>query len=348
MQLIELPHKVCSMSCMINGLEDLYEHKTGVRLPDWLLVHLSGLTGFAYIKNKNAPSPRMVFWGSNIAKYQYKALADVVGFEWQMLSNRSFPFTLKRAKALVDQGVAPLLGVLDMFHLSYYDKFYHKFHIPMHHVLMVGYDDDHQNVLLLDCDRSDVQSIPYSDLEAAWNVDIPGLGKKNTFYTFEFNDQVADVETIARQGLRKRATEMLNASVSMLGIKGMRKLARELPLWPQELSPTSLEASLCHLVEFTGFPPVPPNRLTGYTDAPDHHTANRDGFANLLRQLATDYRQPNWAKGADFFDQSAEKLMQLTDMLVDAILGVNRSLDSSAALITTIADIEEQGFRLLI
>ena len=43
MRLIELPHKVCGMTCMINGQEDLYEHRTGTRLPDWLLFYVSGM-----------------------------------------------------------------------------------------------------------------------------------------------------------------------------------------------------------------------------------------------------------------------------------------------------------------
>lgn len=34
MRLIEMPHKVCGVTCMVNGLEDLYEHHTGVCLPD--------------------------------------------------------------------------------------------------------------------------------------------------------------------------------------------------------------------------------------------------------------------------------------------------------------------------
>ena len=194
MKLIELSHKVCSYSCMINGLEDLYEQKTGVRLPDYLFLHLSGLLGFVYIKNKNAPTPRMVFWGSNIARYQYEALADVVGFRWQMMSDRSFRFTLKRAKKAIDRESPALLGALDMYHLPYYEKFYHNFHVPIHHVLMVGYDDAQETVFVLDCDRPDVQSIPYLDLEQAWNVHISGLGKKNTFYTFDFNVNVANVE----------------------------------------------------------------------------------------------------------------------------------------------------------
>jgi len=346
MKLIELPHKVCGLTCMINGLEDLYEQETGVRLPDWLLLHLSGLLGFVYIKNKNAPTPRMVFWGSQVAKYQYKALADVVGFTWQMMENRSFSYTLKRVKESIDQGTPALLGALDMYHLPYYEKFYHNFHVPIHHVLMVGYDDAREAVLVLDCDRPDVQAIPYADLEPAWDVTIPGMGKRNTFYTFEFNGQVADVETIARKGLLKRASEMLEPPASLFGIKGMHKLARELPRWPQELDAKQLDISLRHLAEFTGVPPIPPNRLTGY-DAPDDHTAGRVIFAGLLRQLAADDAMPAWAESADIFEQSGQALAEMTDAVVDYLLGKSGTLEPASGLIAEIADLEEQAFRVI-
>jgi hypothetical protein len=346
MKLIALPHKVCGLTCMINGLEDLYEQETGVRLPDWLLLHLSGMLGFVYIKNKHAPAQRMVFWGMQIAKYQYAELADIVGFRWQMTADRGFPYTLRRVKTSIDGGNPALLGALDMFHLPYYDRFYHKIHVPIHHVLMVGYDDDKNDALVLDCDRPEVQRIPFPDLQAAWDVDAPGLGKKNTFYTFAFNDRIADVERIARAGLAKRAAAMLEAPVSMLGIKGMRKLARELPGWPSELGGKGLNVSLRHLAEFTGFPPVPPNRLTGYA-APDNHRGGREVFAGLLRRLAQDYSEPSWAEAAGFFDQSARALEKATGTVVDYLLRKSNTLDEAASLIGKIADIEEQGFRII-
>ncbi len=345
MKHIQLPHKVCGMTCMINGLEDLYEQKTGVRLPDWLLMFLSGMVGFVYVKNKKAPTPRIVFWGNQIAKYQYEALADVVGFTWQMVENRSFPYTLKRARESIDQGTPALLGALDMFHLPYYDKFYHKIHVPIHHVLMVGYDGTREEVLVLDCDRAEVQAIPYADLESAWDVTIPGMGKRNTFYTFEFNNDVTDVETIARQGLLKQATEMLEPPASMFGIKGMRKLARELPRWPEELDAKQLDLSLRHLAEYTGFPPVPPNRLTGYDDAPDNHAAARDAFAGLLRRLAADFAMATWAEAAAVFERSGQKLEQLTHGVVDYILGESDTLAPAAACIAQVAELEERGYR---
>lgn len=346
MKLIKMPHKVCGMTCMINGLEDLYEQETGTRLPDWLLLFLSGLAGFVYLKNRNAPAPRMVFWGRQVAKYQYEALADVVGFRWQMIEDRSFPYSFKRARAAIDQGVPALLGAVDMYHLPYYDKFYHNFHIPIHHVLMVGYDDAREVVLVQDCDRAEVQTIPYADLELAWDVNIPGMSKRNTFYTFEFDGHVADVESITREGLHKHAVSMLAPPVNMLGIKGMRKLARELPRWPEELDQKQLDVSLRHLAEYTGMPPVPPGRLTGY-EAPDHHTAGRDVFAGLLRELGGEYGMPAWIASAALLEQSGRTLVELTDEIVDFILEESDTVQPAAELVTRIADLEQQAYRLI-
>lgn len=346
MKLIELPHKVCGYTCMINGLEDLYERHTGVHPPDWLFLHLSGLLDFVYLKNGQAPAARMVFWGRQIARYQYETLAGIVGFQWQMTSNRTFPYTLRRLKACIDRGTPALLGPLDMYHLPYYERFYHTFHVPIHHVLMVGYDDEQEAVLVQDCDRAEVQPIPYADLEAAWNVHLPGMGHKNTFYTFTFNPQIADIATIAHQGLLRRATAMLAAPASMFGIRGMRKLAHELPHWGEVLSARQLDASLLHLVEYTGFPPVLPNRLTGQA-APDNHGAGREVFAGLLRRLAGEYGEPSWAEAAPCFERSAQLLGQMTGSVVDFILGEKTSLEAAATLLNDIAEVEEQGFRLI-
>jgi hypothetical protein len=347
-KLIELPHKVCGMTCMINGLEDLYEQETGIRLPDWLLFYLSGMLGFVYVKNKNAPTPRMVFWGMQIAKYQYEALADVVGFQWQMVEGRSFRTSFARAKESIDQGTPALLGAVDMYHLPYYEKFYHKIQVPFHHVLMVGYDDAQEAILVLDCDRAEVQPIPYADLELAWNVHIPGMSKRNTFYTFRFNGQVADVETIAREGLRKHSAFMLDPPTSMFGIKGKRKLARELPKWPDELGSEQTDVCLRHLAEFTGVPPMPPFRLIGWAgDEPEDHTAGRVGFAGLLRQLARDYQVPAWDTAAVLFEQSGQVLESLTEMVVDYVLDNGDTLQPAAELVVQIADLEEQAFRLI-
>ena len=154
-------------------------------------------------------------------------------------------------------------------------------------------------------------------------------------------------KSITRNGLRKRADEMLAAPVSMLGLKGMRKLACELPLWPEALSPSQLDTCLRHLAEFTGFPPVPPSQLTGPSDAPNNHAAGRDVFASLLRGLAEDYSEPSWGLAAIQFEQSAAILIELTDTVCDFILGKINTLEPASQLLNKIADIEQKGFEIL-
>jgi hypothetical protein len=127
----------------------------------------------------------------------------------------------------------------------------------------------------------------------------------------------------------------------------MHKLARELIRWPDELTVAQLDVCLRHLVEFTGFPPVPPFQLTGYSDAPENHAAGRDIFSGLLRKLAEEYDEPRWVEASHYFDQSGKKLEELTDKVCDFILGKIDTLQAAAMLVAAIAEIEEDGFRLL-
>lgn len=346
MKRIELPHKVCAMTCMVNGLEDLYEWHSAERLPDWLLFHISGLGNYCvYVKNKRAPLPRMVLWGMS-TQQQYQALSNVAGFAWRVLENRTFAYSLKQAKASIDAGAPLILGALDMYHLPYFEKFYHRIHIPIHYVLMSGYDDDKELIWIRDCDRAAALPVPYSDLREAWNVNLPGLSKPNTLFRFTFDDTLPDVEKIATAGLRQLADSVLNPPASLFGIKGMRKLARELPQWPLELTVQQTEACVRHLVEYTGFPPMLPSRLAGF-EMPAKHHAGRRSFAGLLVRLGESYARPAWAAAAQRFFESGTVFEQLTDVLVNYLLDGADSLALAATLIAQIADLETQGYNEL-
>ncbi|MEN6351738.1 MAG: hypothetical protein ABFD08_20405 [Syntrophomonas sp.] len=47
MKLIEMPHQTNDYTCSINGLVDMYQWKTGERLPDDLFYYISHI-GFSY------------------------------------------------------------------------------------------------------------------------------------------------------------------------------------------------------------------------------------------------------------------------------------------------------------
>ncbi len=178
MSCLELPHKVADYACPINGLEDMYEWKTGQRLPGYFLMDLS-MIGFLYIKQKNAPNPRMVFWGNGTGRQQHELLGDIMGYTWTFSEDTAFSTAWKQARSSIDRGIPVILGLLDMYHLPYYPQFYHRMHIPQHYVLLVGYDSDLDKAYVQDNGLKEVQTIPLNDLKEAWNVNLPGQGKKN-------------------------------------------------------------------------------------------------------------------------------------------------------------------------
>ncbi len=83
----------------------------------------------------------MVFWGNGTGQPQHDLLADIIGLHVDIVQKtESFSTAWKQACESIDRGIPVILGLLDMFHLPYYPRFYHRIHIPQHYVLLVGYD----------------------------------------------------------------------------------------------------------------------------------------------------------------------------------------------------------------
>jgi hypothetical protein len=345
---LSLPHKVLDYACPVNGLEDLYEQNTGVRLPGYLLMDLSSI-GFTYIRQMRAPAPRMVNWGSGMGHAQYQFLAQRMGFSMRWSEGRSFGTSWRMALDSLSQGSPVILGVLDMFHLPYFPKFYHRFHIPQHYVLLVGYDDAARAALVQDTGLPGVQRVPLADLRAAWDVRLPGQARPNTLHILTFPGRAAGVAEIVRSGLKGRAQLFLEPPNGFQGLRGMRKAQADLPRWRSELSAAQLEESLRFLATFTcSVVPNLPQRLLpdplGYRDP---HQAVRDRFAAALAGLAEEYHEPAWAQAAQCFAESGRCIAALTDAAVDALQGDPRALDRAPDLLGQIAALEEEAFRRL-
>ena len=348
MKVIELPHKVLDYTCPINGLEDQYEWKTQTRLPGTVLMDL-GTLGFTYIKQKNASAPRMVFWGSGMGKPLFASLSDIIGFEWFCLEGKAFRTAWQTALSYLEQGTPVILGLLDMYHLHYYPKFYHRVHIPQHFVQLVGFDEQNENALVQDNGLPGVQSIPLSDLQPAWNVSVPGQGKPNTLYTLKFNDHPASLESIWRNGLKKRASTFLNPPVGFMGLRGMKKAQKEMAQWSEELEDSAWIESLKSLATFTCsvVPNLPQSLLPFPLGYSDPHQACRDRFSAELADAAIEYHEPNWAQSADLFKKSGENIGKLTELAVEALSGNKLAFKNTPQIMAKIMELEEAAFRLL-
>jgi hypothetical protein len=272
---LDIPHRRAHGMCPVNGIRDLIHWRAG---RDWSNEFVYGLGqggGFAYLRFGKADPPRQVYWGvAGLRQHGY--LAELLGADYAAVDNRSFKFSWERAREAVDAGTPPVLGPLDMYHLHFYGDIYHQRHIPIHYVLLVGYDGE--SAYVLDTDRDDVQVLSLDELQLAWDVNVPGLGKRNRLAVLDIPADIEPTDALIKRSLADHCQAMLHPPVSMVGIPAMRKVAREIAGWPEEVGAGVAETCLRQVREYLNSPPD----LEG-----DHLTAGRDVYVVFLEEAAT-------------------------------------------------------------
>ncbi len=327
-QFLSLPHRTAHGMCPVNGIRDLVHWRTG---RDWSNEFLFGLGqggGFAYLRINVAHPPRQVYWGTASPR-QHKYLAELFGAQFWELENRSFKFAWGKAQEALEAGSPPVIGPLDMFYLPFYEDIYHQRHIPIHYLLLTGYDP--QAAYVYDTGNTEIQTIPLEELKLAWEVNIPGLGKRNRMVTLGIPEKLEPDEALIRRSIRDECQLMLKPPVSMLGIPAMEKLAREIASWPQELGKEVAEGCLLQVREYLSSPPD----IMG-----SHLTAGRDIYVTFLRQ-AEEMAELDLGTALDQFCDA----MQFIPLIAEAIEQGN--LEKAAAGFAQVAKLEKQAFYCL-
>nr|WP_319265142.1 BtrH N-terminal domain-containing protein [uncultured Draconibacterium sp.] len=349
-KIIDIPHKYCENACMVNGLEDLYVWKSGHDIPDYLLYYTGGMVGFTYVKNKKEAIPNTVYWGNGLGKKMYAFLSDIVGYTWKMKEGGSFKNALRNVKRCIDNDVPVVFGKVDIFYLPYYQKYYHKHHIPAHFVLAVGYSDVEEKIYVNDCGREKMQSIPYSELELAWKVKIKGICKEYRYFTFQFSDEIASPKMILKSGLKKKAEFNLNPPVSLFGLKAMQRFANDFTSWKKEMPEEQFQKCLLHLIEFAGsYVPVLPTQLSQIPlkEEMNVHKGGRDRFAIFLRESGAKYDLPQLNGASLLFTVSGELIQDMVDILVDFLMKRKTNLLQIPDIMNEVINIEAKAFQLL-
>ncbi len=348
-QLLSIQHHVDDYECMWNGIEDLYIQKSGERIPMQFFFTLSGKGNFIYLKSNTEDLKRRVAWGDGRVKQIYKEISDIVGFQYRHIEGNTFEKALKAAKSQIDLGCPVVLGCLDMYYLHYYPKFYHKFHIPIHYILMVGYDDEKQTAYVLDCGLEAVQSLSYQSLEEAMNVEIKGLSHKNTICTIAFQQELKSTIDIAKEGFHRKAMKMLESPVGFAGIRGMYKFAKEFPQWQEELTKEDYVAALQNIIMYSGTVPKMPNRLLGIKE-PEHirYMCGREQISAVLAELGQDYQIDPWREAAALFIESGTILEKMIEQMTGYLLKEEPDLKDLPKMIEAVAQIEEKVYRKIL
>ena len=321
----ELPHRVCESTCYVNGLEDILAWK-GEDYIDFLLSVVGGMAGFTYLRFKRADPPCMVYWGAN-PKYLMKDLGNIIGFEETVIEGRSFKFVFSRLKDFINEGKPVMAGALDMYYLHYYPELYRIKHVPIHYVLVVGYDDEEKVVYVHDCSHEDVQRIPYNEFEKSLDVNVPGMSKKNTIRAFTIPREIPSEFEVAKKGFSYKAERFLQPPIRLLGIPAMRKLSDEILEWNNK-------KCFEHMVTYATTPPLLPDTF-------ENSHGMRFWQAGVLDKLGERYDMSNWIEASILFRKSGEKIMKLCEA------ALKQEKQEVSNTLMEIADIEEGAYKLL-
>ncbi|WP_353096776.1 BtrH N-terminal domain-containing protein [Tissierella praeacuta] len=345
MKILELPHCLSDYLCPVNGLCDIYQWKTGKRLPEELIFYSH--TGFQLISQNKSNPPKMIFLGNtSIGERQFNFWKDIIGYNIFSNEDKTFVSTLSEIKELIDKNIPVIIFGLDMFHLEYQTKFYHKTHIPGHVVLMVGYD--HKGIYIHDNSKQGIQSIFLDDLLLAWQNDYIGISKKNAYFGIDMKEPNVNVGNIIKRGLHKTANLFLNPPVSFMGSKGLERFLTEFSTWHTVYSDKILKSIYFHFITFTGSTlPEPPSEFNNNaSEINNPHQAARDALADALLKYIDNFGEPSWKLYAQAFKKSGEIIEQVVHGFTQDILSntFNNSL-KYAELFRQIRDIETQAYK---
>lgn len=347
-KVIKLTHHQDDYECMWNGIEDLYVTQRGEKLPPSFFFSLASFGSFVYLKTDKAEIKRMVALGDGRTKSMYQFLAPIVGFTYQQHQCQSFTVAIKKAKKEIDNGYPVILGTIDMFYLSYYEKFHYQEHIPLHYVLMVGYDDENEQITVHDCGCKTSKQISYDDLSKAWNCHYDGLSKPFTMWAIRMG-QCHNKAQIAQLALQQKAESFLHPQVSFTGYKGFDKFIADLPKWKSELGKEEYDKVLCHMVQFYGEVPTIPNALLGI-DKPDEiqFCGGFDKISRILFMLGQENNNACWLKVADYFNQGSLVITKIKTIIVDYLVAKNDLTFTLPQLYNQVKEIMINGFNMLL
>ncbi|MBE6024300.1 MAG: DUF4872 domain-containing protein [Cellulosilyticum sp.] len=342
-RLIEIKHNVRDYECMWSGIEDLYSERLGEVVPPFFFFTMSGVGNFIYLKGEDF---RQAAWSNGMVDRMYDFMSPIAKFNYEHIEGLSFEEVMKVAKEEIEQGHPVILGPTDMYYLSYFPKIYKQIHIPIHYVMMVGYDD--KQVYLIDGGIEGVQVIPYEQMELALNIKKTELGDKNGLYKIKLADKIPTLFEIAKEALNQKARMMLEPKQDFIGIPAMRQFANEFEGWRILLSPKGYKAALEHLMMYAGTVPQLPLRLFGGQDKGDIlYRAGREKIVQVLKTLGEKYQVSQWLEAAIEFEKSGMVIEQIIDQIIEYFTGKREDLVEVPKLILQVADIEEKAYQKL-
>lgn len=225
--------------CITGSLRHIY-HFYDYPISEDMLLGLGAGVGFIYWHMKGT----LPFLGgrANLERPGEEGLEKTVGRRTGVAVTSSRTGSARKAEtALLEMLGAeqPVMLVLDMGFLPYFDFGGHEYHFGQHAVVACGYDPDSRQVLIADRDR-ELHPVSLEDLARARGSKYKPFPPQHAWYRFEFSHAHPPEPGDVLQAINQCAKGMLEPPISNLGIKGIHKAAQRIRCWSEILDEREL------------------------------------------------------------------------------------------------------------
>ena len=224
-----------SHHCVTGSLRHIYEFY-GFPISEEMLLGLGEGVGFIYWHMKGT----LPFLGgrANIERPGVEGLEKTLGrrtgVEIEATRTTSAGKAQKTLLAMLQAG-QPVMLVLDMGFLPYFDFGGEEYHFGYHVVVACGYDPQTRQVLLADRDET-LHAVSLETLEKARGSKYQPFPPKHAWYRFDFSHKHPPEAEEIRIAIRQSARAMLHPPISNFGVQGIDKAARRIRDWPKVLT----------------------------------------------------------------------------------------------------------------
>jgi len=158
-----------------------------------------------------------------------KRLTKRLGVQLSMTQFRNPAKAMDALDRKLEEGV-PVGCQTGGYWLPYFPQAY-RFHFNMHNIVVIGRDGEDYKIsdpifeAPVTCHRRDLVKARFAK---------GALAPKGKMYFVESLPSAPDLPRAVKRGIREVCRTMLKAPVSMIGVKGIRKLAQQVERWPRK------------------------------------------------------------------------------------------------------------------
>jgi len=225
--------------CVTGSMRHVYVYNDH-DISEEMLLGLGAGVGFIYWHQKGTPP---FIGGRANARGEFEPLAGKrTGVKIEPHTTSSARKAKRTLLEMLDAG-QPVMIQCDMGFLPYFDFGGYEYHFGAHVVVVCGYDAETDQVLIADRDE-ELHPVSLEDLEKARGSTFKPFPPRHKWYTFDFSGKRQPTADEVRQAIAEQAQGMLEPPISNFGVKGIRKAAKRVLKWPDQMDEEELRFTL--------------------------------------------------------------------------------------------------------